>query len=576
MATGAVENQEQMIDSSRPRSSRAGTRAIRWVGDRIVDNPIFLRELRRRMRGRALFVAMIAYIAIMCAVAFVIIFAKTMEIRTSEVVNIHFKMKEMSDQLFTWVAVIQGVLVLLVGPIITAGIATSEKEKKTLDFLQVTTLRPAAFVIGALASTMLYILLVLLCALPVLSITFLFGGRAPSDIAASFGSLLLLSMILSAGGLWIASIRERSRSAQSALLFVVGIIIVNFLLLRFFAGRMISLGGGGSALLPFSSFAPGGQVSIFGMSVRAWHADIIGAIIVIGFLALLAARRIFNPENRALNYWQGLVFFALAQLLVVAQLWGGRLAQADLIPAAGIVTWALLMIAVLVYQTGRVEMGNEVWRIKRRFRFLRGIDESVLHQLMLIGLWVLIAQWWIRNTAAHAAQPRATHHLWVQTLWFVTANALFAGALGRFFAHLTRTRSSALRWTFLTLLALYVILPLAIIFLVKLDSSNAVQFMGRLTVLSHVPWVYLTQLGGENVIRELGLVSFEGGIQQGAPLVYLALAGVFYLLAFSLHRSRRIDPDYGVADRPERPISEEPFIRSDIFQILRRDAAELD
>ncbi|MBN1477350.1 hypothetical protein JXA47_11405 [Candidatus Sumerlaeota bacterium] len=576
MATGAVENQEQMIEGASARPGRAGTRAIRWIGDQIIDNPIFLRELRRRMRGRALFIAMIAYIAIMCAVAFVVIFAKTMEIRTSEVVNIHFKMKEMSDQLFTWVAVIQGVLVLLVGPIITAGIATSEKEKKTLDFLQVTTLHPWAFVIGALASTMLYILLVLLCALPVLSITFLFGGRAPSDIAASFGSLLLLSMILSAGGLWIASIRERSRSAQSALLFVVGIIIVNFLLLRFFAGRMLSLGGGGSALLPFSSFAPGGQVNIFGVGVRAWHADIIGALIVIAFFALLAARRIFNPENRALSYWQGLVFFAVAQLLVAAQLWGPRMPQPDIIPGAGIVTWALLMVGVLVYQTGRVEMGNEVWRLKRRFRFLRGIDESVIHQLMLIGLWVLIAQWWLRSTVAYATQPQVTHRLWIQTLWFVTANALFAGALGRFFAHLTRTRSSALRWTFLTLLILYVILPLAIIFLVKMNSAYASQFTVRLTVLAHVPWVYLGQLGGENVIRELGNVPFEGGILQTAPLVYLVLAGVFYFLAFSLHRSRRIDPDYGVAQRPERPISEKPFIRADIFQILRRDAAELD
>jgi hypothetical protein len=576
MATGAVENQEQMVEGAPARSGGAGTRAIRWFGDQIIDNPIFLRELRRRMRGRALFIAMIAYIAIMCAVAFVVIFAKTMEIRTSDVVNIHFKMKEMSDQLFTWVAVIQGILVLLVGPIITAGIATSEKEKKTLDFLQVTTLHPWAFVIGALASTMLYILLVLLCALPVLSITFLFGGRAPSDIAASFGSLLLLSMILSAGGLWIAAIRERSRSAQSALLFVVGIIIVNFLLLRFFAGRMISLGGGGSALLPFSSFAPGGQVNIFGVGVRAWHADIIGAVIVIAFFALLAARRIFNPENRALSYWQGLVFFSIVQLLIAAQLWGPRLSQADAIPAAAIVTWGLLMILVLVYQTGRVEMGNEVWRLKRRFRFLRGIDESVIHQLLLIGLWVLIAHWWIRNTAAYASQPHVTQRLWEQTLWFVTANALFAGALGRFFANLTRTRSSALRWTFLTLLVLFLIMPLAIIFLIKMGPSAPGQQTLRLTFLAHVPWIYLAQLGGENVIRELGYVAFEGSIQRLAPLVYITLAGVFHFLALSLHRSRRIDPDYGVAARPERPISEEPFIRSDIFQILRRDAAELD
>ena len=62
---------------------RVGASLWERLSDAIVDNPIFLRELRRRMRGRALFVAMIAYIAIMCGVAFVIVQTAPLKLRFS-------------------------------------------------------------------------------------------------------------------------------------------------------------------------------------------------------------------------------------------------------------------------------------------------------------------------------------------------------------------------------------------------------------------------------------------------------------------------------------------------------------
>ena len=98
MATGTADQTSQPISAS--PMQRLGAGLLMHLTDQIVDNPIFLRELRRRMRGRALFVAMISYIAIMAGVAFVIVFARVVHMRWDDAVNIMPLMAEMSDDLF--------------------------------------------------------------------------------------------------------------------------------------------------------------------------------------------------------------------------------------------------------------------------------------------------------------------------------------------------------------------------------------------------------------------------------------------------------------------------------------------
>ena len=47
--------------------------------DSIIDNPIFIRELRRRMRGKAMIFSTNAYIIFMCLVAAGILLLKSLE-----------------------------------------------------------------------------------------------------------------------------------------------------------------------------------------------------------------------------------------------------------------------------------------------------------------------------------------------------------------------------------------------------------------------------------------------------------------------------------------------------------------
>ena len=186
----------------------------------LFDNPILTREMRRRMRGKAMIYSLITYVGALCVVTFFILMISAASlIRVQE--NSFEMLKKMQDiggTIFNGMLVIQGILVLILAPAITASMITSEREKGTADFLRVTTLPPSHFIVGAFLSTTLYVILLLGCALPIVSITLLFGGRSPDEILLTFGALLVGSIILSSLGIYTSSTREKTRTAQATMM----------------------------------------------------------------------------------------------------------------------------------------------------------------------------------------------------------------------------------------------------------------------------------------------------------------------------------------------------------------------
>ena len=51
----------------------------------LTDNPIFTREIRRRMRGRGLIIMMMLYLAAMCGIGYLIVTSLTSKDRKSVV-----------------------------------------------------------------------------------------------------------------------------------------------------------------------------------------------------------------------------------------------------------------------------------------------------------------------------------------------------------------------------------------------------------------------------------------------------------------------------------------------------------
>ncbi|MBI5154994.1 hypothetical protein HZA57_07135, partial [Candidatus Poribacteria bacterium] len=135
----------------------------------IFDNPILTRELRRRMRGKALVYSIIGYIILMTLTSILVLLANSDPFTMSSARDTQKMLGKLADtgqSLFRSISIIQGLLVLIIAPTITAGMTTGEKEKKTFEFLRVTTISPWMYVMGCFLSTVFYVSLALLCALP--------------------------------------------------------------------------------------------------------------------------------------------------------------------------------------------------------------------------------------------------------------------------------------------------------------------------------------------------------------------------------------------------------------------------
>lgn len=418
------------------------------------DNPILTRELRRRMRGKALIFSIIGYIVIMTITSTLILISGMNPFDQAGSSQNNTKLLEdmvkTGSLLFNAITVIQALLVLIIAPTITAGMTTMEKERQTFDFLRVTTITPWMYVIGSFLSTIFYVALALLCALPLLSLSFLYGGVSRVEVVERTVTLLGLSMALSALGLYISSIRERTRTAQGIVVFLIffmifgGIILESTLTTQFGSGFLS--GGGGTTVFQFIGI-PFTQTSIL------WGVFFFITTIFL----LMATRKLFDPyESRSVNHWQFAVIYGfLISLLLAAGSQSVDNTQAILFIAVGCF---LLGFAALNFSVGRMEVGDEMWQLKRLLPILRRFDQTVPYLILVAGIWFWTTQTFQQNMPPTNTVTTPAGIMWASTI--ALAGYLFFCCFGRLATAISVGRKQAGTLTMAVILALWVILPI--------------------------------------------------------------------------------------------------------------------
>lgn len=481
----------------------------------IFDNPILTRELRRRMRGRALVYSIIGYIAIMAATSILILLAgvpPTAGGTAESTQQIVASMADTGQRLFQSISFIQALLVLLIAPTITAGLTTNEKERKTFDFLRVTTISPSMYIVGSFLSTVFYVALALLCALPLISLAFLYGGIGRAEVATMAVRLLCLSMALSAFGLYVSSIRERTRTAQGIVVFLLFAACFGGMLAYGQIQRTLAMAGGG-----------GGGVLLFGGFPVPWILLEAGAMLVIAALFLLVAtRKLFEPEEaRAFGHVQFLVIFLALAWLPILSVRGASIGDKGTL--GFLVTGSLLLaVAAGCFAVGRMEVGDEMWKLKRLAKPLRRIDQT---PWFLVGLGVL---WWFCVSAFTEAPAQLVETpvamVW-STAWIALAGYAFFCAVGRWATAVSVGRKGAGRIAMGTMAALWLGGP----------------FVGAILGAASAPGGALA-LAGEFLSRlSPFFVMFEGLAPaaadyysaEGAALMELPVAGPVIALAMA-------------------------------------------
>jgi len=176
-------------------------------------NPVTLKELRGRMRGARAFAVLTVYLLLMAgfALTLYVLYVASLDSNVPGSQNGLF-----GRTLFTGVVGIELFLTTFIVPAFTAGAITGERERQTYDLLRTTLIKPRALVIGKLLSALSYIFLLLLAAIPLQSLAFLFGGVTLSEVALAFVILLITAVTIGTVGLYFSCTQRRTLSASVA------------------------------------------------------------------------------------------------------------------------------------------------------------------------------------------------------------------------------------------------------------------------------------------------------------------------------------------------------------------------
>lgn len=204
-------------------SSPKGKRT-RWSA--ITGNPVAIKELRSRMRGRRAFVVLTSFLLVMSGLISLVYlgFASS---------SGGYGPEQQLAGKFVFAAVLsmQVILVIFIGPAFTAGAISGEKERQTYDLLRTTLLPASSFVLGKLISALSYVLLLIVASIPLLSIAFLLGGISPVELLVSQLLIMVSAVTFALYGMFCSTLMRTTLAASvltfaGSLFFTVGLPII--------------------------------------------------------------------------------------------------------------------------------------------------------------------------------------------------------------------------------------------------------------------------------------------------------------------------------------------------------------
>lgn len=188
----------------------------------LLRNPMIRKELRQRLRERRAWVLPTLYVLLL---ATVVLFAYSES--SSRTGGANVQGADIGMAIFLAVIFSQVIVLLLMAPVFSAGGITIEKEQRTFAALLTTLLTPAEIWWGKFVSSLLYLMLLLFCSLPLLALSFAFGGVEPAEVLEATGySILVLAAICSLGLLCSGLFRRSVHSTAAAYSLVLVLTVV--------------------------------------------------------------------------------------------------------------------------------------------------------------------------------------------------------------------------------------------------------------------------------------------------------------------------------------------------------------
>lgn len=191
---------------------------------RLVTNPMIIKELRQRLRERRSWLLPTLYLLVLSGiVACVYYFSTDTENRLH---GAEVQGADIGQAIFLAVVLTQISVLLLMAPVFSSGAITIEREQRTLGGLLTSLLTAPQIWWGKFVAALLYLLLLLISALPLMALPFAFGGVEPLEFVKAFGSIVLTLASICTLGLWCSAMFRRSVHATATCYAIVLVLTV--------------------------------------------------------------------------------------------------------------------------------------------------------------------------------------------------------------------------------------------------------------------------------------------------------------------------------------------------------------
>jgi ABC-type transport system involved in multi-copper enzyme maturation permease subunit len=225
-----------------PPKKRMRLPGLGWL----LDNPVIMKELRGRMRDRRTFILLVFYLLLISS--FVGMVYLLMGDSYAGVTFSPDYRQTMGKSIFGTVVLIELLLVSFIGPGLTAGAITSEREHRTLDLLKTTLLTTRELVFGKLGAAVIYLFLLIFTVMPIQSLAFILGGVGLAEVAISSVMLVVTAIFFASLGLFFSSLLKRTLAATVSAYGSILISVFSFIFFLFMLTSLISLSYSGNPL----------------------------------------------------------------------------------------------------------------------------------------------------------------------------------------------------------------------------------------------------------------------------------------------------------------------------------------
>lgn len=163
------------------------------------NNPVLQRELQERVLSRRTGILISVWLIVLCGV--------TALYYASEVSNTFgsqfdpfgssiLRVARIGQDMFDWLLFFMIGLVLFLVPGFTAASIAGERERQTLLPMQVTLLRPIDIIVGKIAASVVFVLILIAIATPVLAFAYIIGGITIRDLFVSMAMIMFSALAI--------------------------------------------------------------------------------------------------------------------------------------------------------------------------------------------------------------------------------------------------------------------------------------------------------------------------------------------------------------------------------------------